>query len=325
MKNDLIDKFEIEKSCEYREEVYRVRDNGAICRLQKSGKRKRPLDEKWTFGKVDKQKGYMYHSSETVHRIVATAFNGVQPSESHVIDHIDTNKRNNRPENLRWITRLENILLNPITLSRIIFNYGSIENFLSNPNKPLNGNLDQNFSWMRTVTKEEAENAKNNLLNWAKEGKVSKSGQLGEWVYQKINPKNDLSNVEELIITSKTPNAQQKNWKTPNEFPNCPASINENGLLDYAQRLAKGSVFSKNKYGESIVDSAEINNTNNELFVLTNGTGIKPYALAKVYIVGNNFIHESIGTFFELIGAQKQFNLALGREWDGEDSIDDYS
>ncbi|MBD8489191.1 HNH endonuclease [Echinicola sp. CAU 1574] len=65
----------------------------------------------------------MYHSSETVHRIVVTAFHGVQPSESHVIDHIDTNKRNNRLENLRWVTRLENILLNPITLSRIIFNY----------------------------------------------------------------------------------------------------------------------------------------------------------------------------------------------------------
>ena len=45
-----------------------------------------------------------------VHRIVATAFHGEQPSEKHIVDHIDTNRRNNRAENLRWITRLDNLL-----------------------------------------------------------------------------------------------------------------------------------------------------------------------------------------------------------------------
>jgi hypothetical protein len=58
---------------------------------------------------------------------------------------------------------------------------------------------------------------------------------------------------------------------------------------------------------------------------LTSNEGIKPFALAKVYIDDNNFIHESLRTFFTLIGAQKQFNLALGIKWEGEDSIDDYS
>lgn len=71
--NKLLDTFQTEKTCEYRGEVYRVRDNGAIYRCRKPGKRKRPLDEIWTFGNPNNQTGYMNISSETVHRIVATA------------------------------------------------------------------------------------------------------------------------------------------------------------------------------------------------------------------------------------------------------------
>ncbi|WP_294143305.1 HNH endonuclease signature motif containing protein [uncultured Sanguibacteroides sp.] len=33
----------------------------------------------------------------------------------YVVDHIDTNRQNNRIENLRWLTKLENVLLNPIS------------------------------------------------------------------------------------------------------------------------------------------------------------------------------------------------------------------
>ena len=135
--DNLFDINEPERICEYRGETYRVRENGSIYRIQKTNKRKRPLDEKWTFGTPDKQYGYWNFSSEKAHRIVATAFHGKQPSEKHVVDHIDTNRKNNRPENLRWITKLENLLLNPITLSRIIFKYGSINNFLANPSEPM--------------------------------------------------------------------------------------------------------------------------------------------------------------------------------------------
>ena len=71
---DIIDIFKIEKTCKYRGEVYRVRDNGAVYRLRIPEKRKRPLDEMWHFGKPDKWKGYLTFAGETVHRIVATAF-----------------------------------------------------------------------------------------------------------------------------------------------------------------------------------------------------------------------------------------------------------
>lgn len=108
--NKLLNIYDSVKICQYRGETYHVRDNGAVYRCRKANKRKRPLDETWTFGNADSQKGCFTFSSETVHRIVAIAFHGKQPSEKHIVDHIDTNKKNNRPENLRWVTRLENLL-----------------------------------------------------------------------------------------------------------------------------------------------------------------------------------------------------------------------
>lgn len=323
--NDLLEIFDAEKTCEYRGEIYHVRDNGAIFRLRKENKRKRPLDEKWTFGKPDSQKGYLNFSSQTVHRIVATAFHGIQPSEKHIVDHIDTNKKNNRPENLRWITRLENILINPITLSRIIFKYGSIDNFLANPGKPKDGELDQNFEWMRTVTKEESENTKNNLLEWAKSGKLTGGQALGDWIHSNLSQNPVSVPRKNSSIESLTKNAIQKDWKTQSEFPNCPSSISDNALEEYKEKLNNGAVFSMNTYGKSIVEESAINEANKELIVMTKNNGIKPYALAKVYLESNLFVHESIRTFFTLIGAQKHFSLALGLEWEGEDSIDDYS
>ena len=323
---NIISIYKSEKICEYRGETYHVRDNGSILRSQKPNKRKRPLDEKWTFGKPCKHKGYMNFSSETVHRIVATAFHGKQPSEKHIVDHVDTNKKNNRPENLRWITRLENILLNPITLSRIIFKYGNIDNFLANPSKPLDGELEQNFEWMRTVTKVESDNTRKNLINWAKEGKITFGGQLGEWIFLNNSPEIETQIEENPFTESGTELAIQKNWKTQSEFPNCPSILTENSIKIYKENLLIGTVFSKNQYGESNVENSELSENEKELFVLTTSeNSIKQFALAKVYIKNEKLVHESLGSFFRLIGAQKQFNLALGLEWTGEDSIDDYT
>ena len=321
--NELLEIFETEKTCNYRGEEYHVRDNGAVFRCKKENKRKRPLDEKWTFGKPDTQKGYLNFSSETVHRIVATAFLGKQPSEKHIVDHIDTNKKNNRPENLRWITRLENILLNPITLTRIIFKYGSIDNFLDNPSKPKDGELEQNFEWMRSVTKEESDNTRQNLKQWAQEGKIPKSGQLGEWVFSKTSYQNDSKAKENPITKSLTPIAILKNWKTPNEFPRCPSYLTENTVSEYESNLLTGSLFSKNQYGESTVEKAEVTVDQQELFVITKSENVKAYALAKIFVENNKIVHESIGSYFDFNGANKKYTLALGREWNGGQTFDD--
>jgi hypothetical protein len=90
---DLLDQFASELAATYRGETYRVRDNGAVYRLRRTHLRMRPLDEIWTFGTPNNSTGYMHIGSEVVHRIVATAFHGEQPSDKHIVDHIDTNRK----------------------------------------------------------------------------------------------------------------------------------------------------------------------------------------------------------------------------------------
>ena len=314
--------FTKEVTCDYRGETYTVRDNGAVFRHRRKEGRRRPLDEEWTFGRVDKDKGYMKISSVSVHRIVATAFHGEQPSGAHVVDHIDTNRQNNRPENLRWVTRLENILLNPITARRVEIAYGSIENFLKNPGQPLPGKLNSDFAWMRTVTKQEASNSYKRLLDWAKSGSIPSGGVLSEWLY-----KVESNEVESDDLTdSQTPGAIQKNWKTPSEFPFCPSSISSDALKEYLQHLTEGSIFSRNRFGESKTVTAALSENPESLLVLcTHPGGVKDWSLSRVIIDDQLFVHENLGTFFSLEGAKKEFTLALGLEWEGGDTIDDLS
>ena len=110
--DQLIDIFEREMEVEYRGERYRVRDNGSAHRLPQKRQKTRPLDDQWTFGRQGLSTGYMYLSGVPVHRIVCVAFHGEPPTDRHVVYHIDTNRAKNRPENLRWVTRLVNVLLN---------------------------------------------------------------------------------------------------------------------------------------------------------------------------------------------------------------------
>lgn len=180
-----IDDYIVIKDCIYKDEHYSVRDNGAIMRHQRDGMHKRKNDGVWSFGKPNILTGYMEFCAERVHRIVATAFHGPAPSAQYVVDHIDTNRQNNRPENLHWVTKLENILNNPITRAKIELICGSIDAFLENP-MLLYGHEseDKNFSWMRNVTPEEAKISYENFLHWAKEHPEPKGGSLGEWVYK---------------------------------------------------------------------------------------------------------------------------------------------
>ena len=160
-----------EKQCTYKNETYLVRNNGAVLRCPKNANKIRPLDNKWTFGNLG-DKGYLYIAGVQVHRIVATAFYGDAPSTQHIVDHKDTNRQNNRPENLHWVTKLENALNNPITRKRIITICGSIEAFLENPSLLGESQLDTNFSWMRRVTPEEAKICREKLEEWAKRASV---------------------------------------------------------------------------------------------------------------------------------------------------------
>ena len=50
MDTRLLNQFDKELEIEYRGEMYRVRDNGSVCRQRRPNERKRPLDGIWTFG-----------------------------------------------------------------------------------------------------------------------------------------------------------------------------------------------------------------------------------------------------------------------------------
>ncbi len=185
--------------CVYKMELYSVRDNGAVLRHTRKGKRLRKYDNQWTFGKPNVKTGYMEIASVRVHRIVATAFHGEPPTKKHVVDHIDTNKRNNRPENLRWVTRFENVLLNPITVKRIELVCGcNIEEFLADPSKFRDKFREPNYKWMTTVSKEEAQASREKLLAWAESDRLTTGGSLGEWIFNREKALNEQK-IEDIF------------------------------------------------------------------------------------------------------------------------------
>jgi hypothetical protein len=324
-----VDDFSLEVTINYKNEKYSVRDNGSVLRHQKENSTKpRPLDNKWTFGKVQENTGYLNIAGERVHRIVAIAFHGEPEDSQLIVDHIDTNRQNNRKENLRWVTKLENALNNPITRKRIILLCGSIESFLENPSQLKNSTIDNNFQWMRNVTPEEARISKERLLEWAESDKEPKGGQLGEWIFQEkaYSRFTQQAVKEKYVPQSLTSNVRQVDWNTPSEFLKCPTEVTPENLIKYYESLSIGDIFVRNRYGENeVVHKALTEDKNNMLIITDLDSPIKNYALAKVYIEEGFYVHKSMGTFFTEEGALKQFTLAQGLEWDGEDSIDDYT
>ena len=329
MNVDLND-FKQEKECIYKDEQYSVRDNGAVLRHSHESKRLRKDDNQWTFGKPNEKNGYMHIGSERVHRIVAIAFHGEPPTPQHIVDHIDTNRRNNRPENLRWLTKLENALNNPITLKKIKFLCGSIEAFLKDPSiLRQHTSEDQNFDWMRTVTPEEALVSWERLSNWAKKESndtPSKGGSLGEWIFSDTRYNSNFMKEPELIKAI-TPNAVQSQWRTQCEFPCCPQEKTDSPIATYAKRLSSGAVFSKNNFFSSIILDFAMSKDSNTLWIMCQSSEvdpIKPWTLAQVTFENDVYVHTNLGSFFEKVGAEKRFTIAQGLEWTGGESIDDF-
>ena len=309
-----VDEYNETKDCIYKNEHYSVRDNGAVMRHPREGKRFRKDDNVWTFGKPNEKTGYMEIAGQRVHRIVAFAFLGNPPTEQHVVDHTDTNRRNNRPENLRWLTRLENALNNPITRARIENLCGSIEVFLADPSV-LQGHekIDPNFNWMRTVSPEEARASLERLTNWAKEHPKPQGGSLGEWVfkeqkqgrrpyiplhYQQPEPvEPEPADTRPIETKSLTPNAIQLDWKHPVEFLCCPQQVTEKPLETYHANLKEGKIFSKNSFGESTILKYGLTSSET-LWVMCNiSIGWKTHAITKITYKDGLFYHKNMGVF----------------------------
>lgn len=352
--NNLLNNYTEEKVITYKGERYSVRDNGAIMRHAPISSKARKLDEIWTFGKKNNTTGYMMYGGHRVHIIVANAFHGERDSKQYVVDHIDTNRCNNRVDNLRWFTKLENALNNPITLHKITYLCGGdITKFLENPGclKDLTGNC-QDVMWMRTVTKEEARNAYERVMHWTKKSitKASSGMSVGEWVYKPFQPFEEGENIKEFLDSNKslnktnvyetledenfddfeyltkslTPNVLQRNWATPTEFPLCPSEVIT--LDSYFRNLNKGKVFCSNERWKSVVFDFAISEKSDKLWVVCDNqeTSIKRWALVEVTIERGCFVHTTEMTYFEENSVMKSFTLIQGKEWEGEDGIDEY-
>ena len=243
--------FQREVNCNYDDEQYSVRDNGAVMRHPRTGKRPRPTDSKWVFGKPNSQNGYMYISQKRIHRIVATAFHDAPPTPEHIVDHIDTNRQNNRPENLRWITRLENALNNPVTRKKIEYRCGSVEAFLENPSMLNDLQGDTNFKWMRTVTPEEAKNCMLRMSLWVNSdskpakttGAIHRKNSFGERAYKPLQKWEVGLGREPGLELALTPWCAQYMWRASAYFPCCPQIFGTDPLDDYINNLKVGDVL----------------------------------------------------------------------------------
>ncbi len=355
--NELLSDYNEVRECDFKGEHYSVRDNGAVYRHARLNKKMRKYDNIWTFGTPNEKNGYMYLSDVRVHQIVATAYFGEHDTKVYVVDHKDSNRRNNRIENLHWLTRLENFLNNPATLKKITFYCGSIETFLKNPHLIRQfANQNPDYSWMRSVSKEEAKRTLENMNEWAKKpNEEPRGGKMGEWIYKSLgyNPQMEIKRSSmgigqpkkktqpmpvcdkqaseekyKYYVDAKSPNsAVQKDWITPTDFPLCPSEVSATALLDYYNNISRGKILSSNVYGGTKVFDFAINEKNTHIWVLcrrTDKNPIKRWTLTGIFIDNGKFVHEGLGTFFEARGGYKHFLLAQGKECNGPDGIDDY-
>lgn len=316
-----VHEFLEQKECTYRDEHYSVRDNGAVFRHPRGGKRVRPIDNMWTFGNENSSTGYLYISRVQIHRIVATAFHGEPEDAHHVVDHIDTNRRNNRPENLRWLTRLENVLKNPMTRRRIEFYCGSIEAFLENPSLLREATGNQNFEWMRAVTPQEAKNCKDRMHIWA--SSPSSQRALGppqlrmptnfSRVYQPFQKWEAGLDREPGLDFAMTPRSAQYMWSSEIYFPCCPMNIGTDPLDDYLRSTSAGAILAysedPNICPELTVSRIEYLRDKGAILVLCSRAGMG-WTIVGIRVTQRgspHFIHFCLGSYSSEVDANKAF------------------
>ena len=333
--SEMIDDYKEVRECEYKGERYAVRDNGAVLRYPKPGGRTRSGDNVWTFGKRDAKTAYMLFGTHRIHIIVAKAFLGDHDSKVYVVDHIDTNRCNNRVENLRWFTRLENALNNPITRKRIEWLCGGdIQKFIDDPScLRTDDPKSQDLSWMRTVTPDEAKNALTNLMRWAeKKSAVANisapsagtTPKDNEWMYkvpQQVHFPSDAFPLPSDLRNIALP----KGYENPGvEFLLKPTSETAT-LEDYFSVIVRGAEFSRTHWGVNDVIQAVMSPDKKAIGVaITIPGGLKRYAAYKITHEDGEFRHVFLHTCFTEEGALQRMTEAAGEKWAGPDSIDNY-
>lgn len=305
-----VDDYSQELDCKYRGEHYSVRDNGAVFRHPRDARRARDNDSRWTFGTENASNPYLHISSIPVHRIVATAFLGDPPDANYVVDHIDTNCRNNRPENLRWLSRLENALKNPVTRKKIEYLCGSIEAFLRNPSilNELQGH--PNFKWMRTVTPEEAHNCMARMSLWSRSTSsrtnptdTSKgNSSFGKRAYKPLQKWEVGLGREPGLELASTPWCGQYMCGADACFPSCPHDFGADPIDDYFRNLTVGAVLAYTIDDGTLLElrvlEAAIHRAGSSILVLCERADSKWSIVGiELHERSTHFIHFPLGTY----------------------------
>ena len=341
---ELLDTFTEERECGYKDRHYKVRDNGSVLRLPKNPAKTRKGDNEWTFGTFNKRNGYLFIGSHQVHRIVATAFHGKPEAETDIVDHIDTDRQNNRPENLRWATKLENAL-NPATRKKLELMTGlSIEKILEDPSVLKQYNLDREYKLLGAVSREEAQRTLRNIREWAEKPyeipKVPyepKRKMLHPVSARNLSPLRptpyEMDHMAEShegedeglpagCIRSLTQNALERGWKAPYEFPFCPQQGGD--LKSYFDAIRIGEEVAIGK-GYSFFATGKAMNRDRTAICLkteSENDSVKPYGVMAITMEDGWFIHEGRG-YSDEEGQAKYFTIATGEEWTGGDVFDD--
>ncbi len=342
---ELLNTYSEERECDYKDRHYRVRDNGSVLRLPKDPAKPRKGDNEWTFGTFNKSNGYLFIGSHQIHRIVATAFHGNPESETDIVDHIDTDRQNNRQENLRWTTKLQNAL-NPATRKKLELMTGMpIEEILKDMSILKDYNLPREFQWLGAVSKEESQRTLQNIKEWA-----TKPYKRPETPYKpnvKIlrpisarnispfypspyemerTPAEPVAYEDEGLpvgcIRSLTPNALERDWKVPYEFPFCPQ--NGGNLKSYFEAIVIGEEIAIGKGYSFFVTEKAMNMDKTAICLKTlSESGVKQFGVMTITMEDGWFIHEG-RSYFQEDGQEKYFTLAMGKEWTGGDVFDDF-
>lgn len=355
--DDLINDFSEVRECDYKDEHYSVRDNGAVMRHPRKDKKLRPNDNVWTFGKRDKRTGYMKLGKHRVHIIVANAFLGEHDSQAYVVDHIDTNHCNNRVENLRWCTPLENALNNPITRKKIeMLCGGDIQKFIDDPScLRTEGPYAQDVSWMRTVSREEAKTAYANYLRWAQTPSPQRTvppvdndnilPRDKEWMYKKqqwhslYRQAHSAEEVEDMFEKMRNMLEDNNDSNDSNENETEPfveyllEPTEDNADLEaYFAKLVSGVAISRTQYGYCKVIKAMIAKDKSTIGVAVTmpstpprppwSNWIGPFGAYKIYCENGKFVHDFLHTCFDENVALQRMTEAVGEKWTAPDNTD---
>ena len=346
-----IDEYTREVTCEYKGELYSVRDNGAVLRHAREGKPTRPISayqsllpkeptksfEEWLGNHDIKQ--VQSNTSECFTNPMVYDFEKEQ-SASEIIstDHL-TSQDEQIEEEDEWdkkevFYKEKNESLTPGALQMHFYEKMS---FPLCP-KDTNGGLDSyadNLSIGKVVAR--AENGEECIiLSWGWTLKLDaiqiefQQEELPYWMYITLDGEKYFHFKYYYAETCRfcgSPYVLQFGGKTLCDFPLCPKDGNIT-LEEYADLLQRDVIFEKNQYGNyCVIDREIVRNEGEEpylLVALSAPNEIKPYGDARVYVKNGKVIHKIEKCYFDYNTLQRRFCTIRGQEWTGEDTIDDY-